>query len=155
MTHSGRGGRSRSLGTGFVVTSDGLIATNLHVIDEARPIEVEFADGTIRRVTEIHAWDRKRDLAIIRVAAKNLKPLPLGDSDALVQGEEIIALGNSQGLKYSIVKGIISALHGFEGEDTNSLIQVAIPVEPGNSGGPLLDREGRVQGIITFRSAVD
>ncbi len=154
VTHSGRGGRRGGLGTGFVVSADGLIASTLPLIGEARPIEVEFADGTIRPVTEIHAWDRKRDLAIIRVAANNLKPLPLGDSDALVQGEEVIALGNPQGLKYSVVQGVISALRGLEGEEGNALIQVAIPIEPGNSGGPLLDRAGRVQGIITFRSAV-
>src|SRR6516225_1428122 len=75
ITTSGRDGKKTGVGTGFVVSADGLIATNLHVIDEGRPITVELADGTRHEVTAVHASDRPLDLAIIRVAAKDLKPL--------------------------------------------------------------------------------
>lgn len=78
IKHFGRDGKEDGVGAGFVISSDGLIATSLHVIGEARPIAVQFADGTQREVTEVYAWDRKFDLAIIRVAATKL---PLSRSE--------------------------------------------------------------------------
>ncbi|WP_425616095.1 tetratricopeptide repeat protein [Anatilimnocola sp. NA78] len=148
---SGRDGGQQGLGTGFVVDAGGLIATNLHVIGEARPIQVQTADGKSLRVTGIHATDRTRDLAILRVAEKNLPALPLGDADKLAQGEAIVVLGNPHGLKHSVVAGVVS---GTRDVDDRKLIQLAVPVEPGNSGGPVLDMLGRVQGIMTMKSAV-
>ncbi len=148
---SGRDGGQQGLGTGFVVDADGLIATNLHVIGEARPIKIQTADGKNLQVTAIHATDRARDLAILRVAEKNLPALPLGDADKLEQGQAIVVLGNPQGLKHSVVAGIVS---GTREVDDRKLIQLAVPVEPGNSGGPVLDMLGRVQGVMTMKSAV-
>ena len=75
IRHVGRGGKDAGLGTGFIVSSDGLIATNLHVIGEARPISVELVDGRVFDVTEIHATDQNADVAVIRIEAKDLKPL--------------------------------------------------------------------------------
>ena len=147
---SGRGGRDEGLGTGFVV-GDGLVATNLHVIGEARPITVELADGTTHDATHVHATDRDADLAILRIAAPGLTPLPLGTGDPLTDGQEIVAIGNPHGLKRSIVAGRVSGLREMEGID---MIQLALPVEPGNSGGPLLDLEGRVQGVVSMKSLV-
>jgi serine protease Do len=83
IKQTARGGSGEAIGTGFVISRDGLIATSLHVIGEGRPLTDSFADGQTRAVTEIHAWDRKLDLAIIRVNAGNLSLLPLGDSDRL------------------------------------------------------------------------
>src|SRR5439155_8151219 len=94
ITFAGRDGKRQGLGTGFAVGGDGLIATNLHVIGEARPITVETADGKRHEVTSVEASDRGRDLALIRVAAKDLPPLELGDSDQLQEGQAVIALGN-------------------------------------------------------------
>jgi regulator of sirC expression with transglutaminase-like and TPR domain len=148
---SGRDGGQQGLGTGFVIDKDGLIATNLHVIGEARPIKIQTADGQQLQVTAIHATDRARDLAILRVAEKDLPALPLGDADKLEQGQAIVVLGNPHGLKHSVVAGVVSGTR--EAED-RQLIQLAVPVEPGNSGGPVLDMAGRVQGIMTMKSAV-
>ncbi|MES2705939.1 MAG: transglutaminase family protein [Verrucomicrobiota bacterium] len=148
---SGREGREAGIGSGFVISEDGLIATNLHVIGEGRDIRVEFPDGTSRSVTGIHAWDRQRDLAIVRVAGSGLPFLPLGDSSKTEQGQAVIAMGNPLGYRFSVTEGILSAVREIEGR---SMLQVAMPVERGNSGGPLLDREGKVLGIITLKSAI-
>jgi regulator of sirC expression with transglutaminase-like and TPR domain len=151
ITFAGRDGKRQGLGTGFVVGADGLIATNLHVLGEARPISVRTADGKRHEVTSIHASDRARDLALLRVAAKDLPALELGNSDQLKEGEAVVALGNPLGLTYSVVSGVISGKREIDGRP---MIQLAIPIEPGNSGGPLLDMHGRVQGILTMKSAV-
>ena len=156
ITFIGRDGSVDGTGSGFVVAADGLIATSLHVIGEARPISVQFADGKKFDVTEVHAWDRRSDLAIIRIDAKGLAPLPLGDSDTLEQGASIVAMGNPRGLDFSVVSGVVSARREVKtGDlDADAMIQLAIPIEPGNSGGPLLDLQGRVHGILTLKSAL-
>ncbi|HSJ02466.1 MAG TPA: tetratricopeptide repeat protein [Verrucomicrobium sp.] len=151
VTQIGRGGSQEALGTGFVVDADGLIATNLHVIGNARQIRVQLADGTVHEVTEVHATDPALDLAVIRIAKKDLPALELGNSDEVKQGQTVVALGNPQGLQYSVVEGVVSAIREVEG---SNMLQVAIPIEEGNSGGPLLDLRGEVQGVITLKSAV-
>jgi regulator of sirC expression with transglutaminase-like and TPR domain len=151
ITQFGREGREEGVGAGFVVSSNGLVATSLHVIGEARRFAVRLADGRPREVTHVHAFDRKLDLAIIRVEGDNLPALPLGDSDTLKQGASVVAMGNPLGLDYSVVQGVVSARRDFDGVE---MIQLAIPVEPGNSGGPVLDRQGRVQGILAMKAAL-
>ncbi|MEY4199597.1 MAG: putative serine protease HtrA [Verrucomicrobiota bacterium] len=157
VSFTGRDGSVEGTGAGFVVSSDGLIATALHVIGEARPITVQFADGRKFDATEVHAWDRRLDLALIRIDAKDLPALPLGDSDSLEQGAPIVAMGNPRGLDFSVVSGVVSARREIKlGEVTagNEMIQLAIPIEPGNSGGPLLDLQGQVHGVLTLKSAL-
>jgi len=151
VTVTGRDGKQQGLGSGFIVSPDGLIATNLHVIGEARPIAVQTADGKKFDVKEVHAFDRPLDLALIRIDGKDLPALPLGDSDALKQGQPVVAIGNPHGLKHSVVTGVVSGTREIEGRQ---MIQLAIPIEPGNSGGPLLDMQGRVHGLLTMKSAV-
>ena len=151
ISYIGRDGKRAGVGAGFVVSADGLIATNLHVIGEAREISVQMSDGKTHKVTSIHATDRPMDLALIRIDAENLTPLQLGDSDTLKQGQDMVAVGNPQGLKYSIVRGVVSGKRKIDGIP---MIQMAIPIEPGNSGGPLLDMQGRVHGILTLKSVV-
>ena len=148
---SGRGGGDQGLGTGFVIAADGLIATNYHVIGEARPVSVELSDGSRHDVTAIHASDRAADLAIVRIAKQGLTPLSLGAPETLLDGEEVVAVGNPHGLERSVVAGRVSGKREIDGR---SMIQLAIPIEPGNSGGPLLDREGKVHGILTMKSLV-
>ena len=151
VSFSGRDGKQQGLGTGFVISADGLIATNLHVIGEARPIDVQFADGRTFSVSAIHATEKSMDLAVLKIDAKDLPALELGDSDQLKQGEQVIAIGNPLGLRHSVVSGVVSEKRELEGKP---MIQVAIPIERGNSGGPLLDMRGRVHGIVTLKSQV-
>jgi regulator of sirC expression with transglutaminase-like and TPR domain/S1-C subfamily serine protease len=153
VTVTGRDGKSHGLGTGFVVSPEGLIATNLHVIGEARPISVELKDGTQHAVVAVYASDRKLDLALVQIDAKNLPALPLatGEEAAIRQGQPIVVLGNPQGLRHSVVSGVVS---GSRKIDEREMIQLAIPIEPGNSGGPVLDMRGRVLGVVTMKSLV-
>lgn len=148
----GRDGTPQGIGSGFVIREDGLIATNLHVIGEARPVTVELLDGRKFPVTSIHAHDRAHDLAVLKIDAAELPALPLAPADSLVQGQPIVAFGNPQGLKHSVVTGIVSALR--EEVDGQPMIQLAIPIEQGNSGGPAVDLEGRVHGLLTLKSVV-
>ncbi|MDB5341615.1 MAG: peptidase and chymotrypsin/Hap [Planctomycetaceae bacterium] len=148
---SGRDGKQQGIGSGFIISEDGLIATNAHVIGEGRPISVQFNDGKQVPVTSIHATQRAADLAIIKVDLKNLPVLELGDASTLKQGQGVVAIGNPHGLKHSIVSGVVSGTREIEGRN---MIQLAMPIEPGNSGGPLLDLQGRVRGIITMKSLV-
>ena len=150
LLYTGRDGKQIGLGTGFVI-ADGLVATNLHVIGEGRPIRVRLPDGKIHDATEVHASDRRLDLAIVRIAAKGLKPLPLGDDKALKSGQPLVVLGHPQGLEHSVVAGVLSGRREVEGMP---MLQLAIPIEQGNSGGPVLDRQGRVVGIVTMKSLV-
>ncbi len=151
VTYKDRDGRQAGVGSGFVISADGLIATNLHVIGDARPISVQTADGKSFDVVSVHATDRVADLAILRIDHKSLPPLTLGDSDTLKQGEPIVALGNPRGLKHSVVAGVLS---GTQEIDEKTMLQLAIPIEAGNSGGPVLDAQGRVIGIVTLKSLV-
>jgi len=148
---AGRDGRMQGLGTGFVVSADGLIATNQHVIGEGRPITVQFADGRSFPVTAIAASQRSSDLALIRIKADKLAALELGNSKQIKQGDPVVAVGNPLGLKFSVVSGVVSGLREIDGRE---LIQLAIPIEPGNSGGPVLDGQGRVVGVVTMKSVV-
>ena len=152
ISFSDRDGKTHGMGSGFILRADGLIATNLHVIGEARPISVRTFDGKTYLVESIYAHEKSQDLAILKIAAKDLAALELGDSDTLVQGQPVVAIGNPQGLEHSVVAGVISGLRKDIGG--MSMIQLAIPIEPGNSGGPLVDLSGKVHGLLTMKSLV-
>lgn len=149
---AGRDGTPQGIGSGFVIREDGLIATNLHVIGEARPITVELLDGRQFPVNTIHAHARGADLALLKIDATGLPVLTIAPADSLVQGQALVAFGNPQGLKHSVVTGVVSALR--EEVDGQPMIQLAIPIEQGNSGGPIVDLEGRVHGLLTLKSLV-
>lgn len=151
VTVDDRNSQPLGMGSGFVISSDGLIATNLHVIAEARPIAVQFANGKKFDVVAVHATDKAMDLAILKIDAKDLPALELGNSDTVKQGQPVVAMGNPLGLKHSVVAGVVSAKEEIEGRP---MIQIAMPIEKGNSGGPLLDMQGRVQGLVTLKSLV-
>lgn len=151
IRHTGRDGDQQGLGTGFVVDPDGLIATNLHVIGEARPIRVQLADGSQHDVTAVHASDRPGDLAVIRIGATGLDPLQLAQPDSLADGQEVVTIGNPRGFERSVVTGRVSGQREINGIE---MIQLAMPVERGNSGGPVLDRNGRVHGVVSLKSLV-
>jgi putative serine protease PepD len=145
-----------STGSGFVLREDGYILTNNHVVAGAsgdRSITVAFADGS-EHPAELVGATADYDLAVVRVELRGLRPLVLGDSDAVVVGDAVLAVGAPLGLESTVTSGIISALHrpvqAGEGEQQAAFIdaiQTDAAINPGNSGGPLLNAAGEVVGI--------
>lgn len=161
ITHQSRDGGTLGTGSGFLISADGLVATNQHVIGTARPIKVETHEGKEYDVSAVHAWDRHLDLAILQLdcGKEKLPFIELAAPDSISQGEPILGFGNPQGLKFSVVSGLISAIRkldadmALEGEMPDfPLLQIAMPIEMGNSGGPVVDLDGRVVGIVTIKN---
>ncbi|MBI2170950.1 MAG: trypsin-like peptidase domain-containing protein [Chloroflexi bacterium] len=142
-----RSGR-RGAGAGTIWHADGLILTNAHVVGRGDH-EVELPDGT-RLPARVLAYDAARDLAALLVAASGLPTIPLGDSRSLQPGQFVMALGHPWGRRGAATAGVVIGIGDglvetpFRGRD---LIAVALPLRPGNSGGPLLDVAGRLVGI--------
>lgn len=153
ISSTDRDGKEHGLGTGFVIDASGLIATNFHVISEGRPLTVELWPSKALKVLAVEASNRRDDLAILRVATgkAKLKPLLLSDELMIAQGASVLAFGNPLGLRHSVVQGVVSAVREIEQRE---MIQVAIPIEHGNSGGPLVDMDGKVHGIINMKSSI-
>ena len=146
-----------SMGSGVVLTQDGYIITNAHVVEGASGINVLFADGT-EMDARIIGVDEKTDLAVIKVAGEGLVPAEFGDSGALAVGERAVAIGNAAGqFDGTVTQGVISGLDRevtvtVGGRDvTISLIQTDAAINPGNSGGALVNRFGQVVGINSAR----
>src|SRR5438552_8293356 len=145
---------AESLGSGFIIHEDGYVVTNHHVIDRARHIAVELADGR-KLDADLISSDAEADIAILKIASnKPLPPLALGDSSDLMIGEPVIAVGNPMGFSHSVSTGIVSAIHRDLKDQRNKvllgdLIQTDAAINPGNSGGPLLNAYGQVIGINT------
>ena len=142
--------REQSLGTGFIISADGYILTNNHVVNGADEVMVKLSDG--REIKgEIKGPDEKLDLALIKISDK--EPFPsaeLGDSDALEVGEWVMAIGNPFGLSQTVTAGIVSAKGRVIGSGPyDDFIQTDASINPGNSGGPLFSAEGKVIGINT------
>src|SRR5262249_8458311 len=150
ISSSDRRGESRGLGSGFILRADGILATNYHVIGEGRAFTVELHDGTRSNPTAILAVDRTKDLALIQIDQKELSPLDLGDSDGLRPGQRVLAVGNPLGLHLSVMQGTVAEKREVHGRE---LIQLAMPIEPGSSGSPLIDLRGKAVGVIAMKSA--
>jgi putative serine protease PepD len=140
-------------GSGFVTDAKGDIVTNAHVISGATSIRVTFADGT-KATAELVAQDRATDLAVVRVAgvaASKLHPLTLADSGSVSVGDAVLAIGSPFGLSETLTTGIVSGLHRTiqspSGATIGGAIQTDASINHGNSGGPLLDTQGRVIGV--------
>lgn len=139
-------------GSGFVIDMDGHIMTNYHVVRNASEIEVNFLDGTITRA-EVVGLDADSDLAVIRVdiPSDRLIPVRFGNTDELVIGQSVVAIGSPFGQRWTLTSGIISALdrtiQGLNNYRIGSAIQTDAPINPGNSGGPLLNLRGEVIGV--------
>jgi len=141
-------------GTGFLIDSRGTIATNHHVIEDAKRVKVTFMKGTSFDEPELLTEDAAVDLALLRVDLKkpssgapiDVKPLVLGDSDTVAVGERALSIGNPLGLDHTLTDGLISARRVFQGRQW---IQTSVPISPGNSGGPLFNFRGEVIGVTT------
>ena len=147
-----RNGYEGGRGTGFVVRENGVIATNFHVIGEHRDFSIRFSDGRTFRPQSILAIDRDRDLALVKIDAQNLPVLQLGNSLDLIPGQSILSIGNPLGYEHSVSRGVIAAIRELEFGDGRNMVQVAIPIEPGSSGSPALDLEGKVVAILSIKS---
>ena len=139
-------------GSGVVIAPDGYILTNHHVIAQARQIDARFTDGKILR-TRLVGLDPATDLAVVQANAAGLIHAPLGDSSSLRAGTFIIAIGNPLGFDSTVSTGVVSAvgrgLRTTEGRLVENIIQHTAPLNPGNSGGPLVNSHGQVVGINT------
>lgn len=149
--------RGGGTGSGFVIDEDGLILTNNHVVDgaDSQGVQVSFQDGTTAPADVVGA-SASYDLAVLKIDAKNLEPLPLGDSDASVVGDPVIAIGSPLGLSGTVTSGIVSAKdrpvtagRSDRSDDSSYInaIQTDAAINPGNSGGPLVNLEGEVIGV--------
>jgi 2-alkenal reductase len=154
---SNQGLQTAGSGSGFVISADGYIVTNNHVVDEADRVDVTFADGATLRA-KVVGTDRYSDLALLKVEKAGLPFVELANSDDVKVGQRVIAIGNPFGLNGTMTEGIISAkgrtlpeeaASGTGSFSNPSILQTDAAINPGNSGGPLLDSSGRVVGVNT------
>ncbi len=145
--------KSASSGSGFVITADGYIVTNYHVIKGANSVEVMFHDGTSYDA-EIIGGDEDFDIAVIKIEAQDLQPVVVGNSDKMQVGDNIAVIGNPLGeLAFSMSRGIVSMCNraiNVDGTPFN-MIQIDASINPGNSGGPLFNAAGEVIGIVSAK----
>ena len=148
------GGQDSALGSGFVIDKTGHIVTNYHVVRDAGEVTVSFSNrDTVK--AEVVGTDPSTDLAVLRVetSASALTPLPIGNSDVVLVGDPVVAIGNPFGLDRTVTSGIVSALQRLITAPNrftiDHVIQTDAPINPGNSGGPLLNARGQVIGVNT------
>ena len=140
--------RSQALGSGFVISADGYVVTNNHVIEDADQIEVEFKDGH-KRAAKVVGTDPKTDIALLKVEGNDLPYVKFGDSDSARVGDWVLALGNPLGQGFSATSGIVSARNRELTGTYDDFIQTDASINRGNSGGPLFNMDGEVIGVNT------
>lgn len=139
--------QSKSLGSGFIISHDGYILTNAHVIDDSDEVTVKLTDKREFRAKVVGS-DKRADIALIKIKAKNLPIVPIGDPSQLKVGEWVLAIGSPFGFDNSVTAGIVSAKgRSLPDENYVPFIQTDVPINPGNSGGPLFNMRGEVVGI--------
>jgi len=147
--------RERSTGSGVVVSEDGYIMTNAHVVDGARTIRIRISGISGKGISTFDAAlvgiDRVLDLALLKIETSGLQALPFGNANEVKQGELVMAFGSPLGMDNSVSMGIVSAAaRQLSDDDPRIYIQTDAPINPGNSGGPLVNTEGHLIGINTF-----
>ena len=142
-------GTDKSMGTGFIIDDEGYIITNEHVITGAKKIAVLTYDKQVIS-SELIGYDKIKDLALLKISGK-YESLSLGDSSDVQVGEKVIAIGNPLGLSFSVTEGIVSAVKRPGPNGLEEYIQTDVSLNPGNSGGPLIDIQGNVIGVNNFK----
>src|SRR3954447_10357993 len=138
-----------SLGSGVIVSSEGHIITNNHVVDQVDEIEVQLSDGRSKKARLVGA-DAQVDLAVLKIDDPGVKPLKLADSDSIQVGDFVLAIGNPFGFEETVTDGIISSKgRPNRGDEFGDLLQTNAAINPGNSGGPLINLQGEIVGINT------
>ena len=146
---SDKDGKPVAQGTGFLVSKDGRIVTNYHVIKGASSAIVKLPDGAFYDVDGVVAFDKARDLAVIKAHGQNFRVVTLGNSDRVQVGEEIVAIGSPLSLESTVSSGIVSGIRTIK-EEGGKFLQITAPISPGSSGGPLFNMAGEVVGITTL-----
>lgn len=139
----------RSAGSGFIVNSEGYVVTNAHVISKAQNVKVLLYDGRLVSA-KIIGGDGTRDVALLKIEGE-YSALGLADSDRAQVGKKVIAIGNPLGLSFTVTEGIISAVDREGPNGLSEYIQTDVSLNPGNSGGPLIDTQGKVIGMNNFK----
>jgi S1-C subfamily serine protease len=146
---SDKDGRPLAQGSGFLVSKDGRVVTNYHVIQHGSSAVIKLPDGAFFVVDGVLAADKSRDIAVVKAHGNNFRTVSLGDSDRLQVGEEVVAIGNPLSLESTVSNGILSGIRSVEKEG-GKLLQITAPISPGSSGGPLFNMAGEVVGITTL-----
>jgi Trypsin-like peptidase domain len=146
---SDKNGQPIAQGSGFIISKDGRIVTNYHVIKSGTSAIAKLPDGAFFVVDGVLAVDKNRDIAILKAHGTDFRTVTLGNSENLQIGEEIVAIGNPLSLESTVSNGIISGIRNVEAEG-GKFLQVTAPISPGSSGGPLLNMAGDVVGVTTL-----
>src|SRR5271157_223843 len=146
---SDKDGHPISQGSGFVVSKNGRVVTNYHVIKNGSSAVIKLPDGSFFTVDGVLAFDKDRDIAIIKAHGNNFRTVALGDSDQLRVGEEVVAIGSPLSLESTVSNGIVSGIRREEEGAGRKLVQITAPISHGSSGGPLFNMAGEVVGITS------
>jgi len=156
FVYGARGDEPERIGTGFIISKDGHVATNLHVFTDLRrgvftDVRISLLDGRTLPVKAVVAFDAGRDLAILDIDADELPVLELGDSDRASAGDPVVAIGHPVGQFYTVSDGLVSSWRLLESDDgeKTKILQISAPISVGSSGGPLFDQFGKVIGVNT------
>jgi len=145
---SDKDGRPIAQGSGFIISKDGRIVTNYHVVKRGTSAVVKLSDGAFFIVDGILAFDKHRDLAVIKAHGEDFHAVALGDSDRVQVGDEVVAIGSPLSLESTVSNGIVSAIRTINDEG-GKFLQTTVPISPGSSGGPLFNMAGEVVGITS------
>lgn len=139
--------KGSQLGSGFIIKEDGVIVTNAHLMNHASKIVVKLRKSQVYHEARLVSVDWDKDIAILKINAKDLKPVKLGNSSKVQTGQRVVTIGNPLGLENTISDGLISSLRSVKGGF--KVLQTSVPLSQGSSGGPLFNLEGEVVGITT------